>query len=121
MGVCIFDDQFDSVNMMKDIEIARHVVDKTKEKNCAIVDELEDECCNEKIGVPLLEWIEEDAESESFTLVQSRKKKKNQVKIKHETQESKNPLRRSKRTTPSLYRNMEGRKIFSRLLNINKL
>jgi hypothetical protein len=76
MGISIPDDQFDSIDMMKYIELARHVVDRTKKKVCPVANEVEDECCSETIDVPLLEWIEEDSELESLTLVQSKKKKK---------------------------------------------
>jgi hypothetical protein len=109
MGISISGDQFDSIDMMKDTELARHAVDLAKKKIGPIVDEMVDECCDEPIDVPLLEWIEEDYESESFTLVQSKKKKKNLLKMKQEKKESKSPLRRSKRTTPSLYRKDGGK------------
>jgi hypothetical protein len=89
---------------MKDIELSRHAVDLAKKKVDPIVDEMVDEWCDEPIDVPLLEWTEEESESESFTLVQSKKKKKMLVKMKQEKKESKTPLRRSKRMTPSLYR-----------------
>jgi hypothetical protein len=109
MGISISGDQFDSIDMMKDAELARHAVDLAKKKIGPIVDEMVDECCDEPIDVPLLEWIEEDYELESFTLVQSKKKKKNLLKMKQEKKESKSPLRRSKRTTPSLYRKDGGK------------
>jgi hypothetical protein len=32
-------------------------------------------------SIPLLEWIDDDSENETFTLVQSKKKKKKQVKF----------------------------------------
>jgi hypothetical protein len=82
MGISIPDDQFDSIDMMKDIELARHAIDVAKKKVCSVDEEVEEECCNETIGVPLLEWIEEDFESESFTLVQSRKKKEKIGEVK---------------------------------------
>jgi hypothetical protein len=66
------------------------------------VEEVENDCCQEISEIPLLEWIE-DFESEPFTLVQSRKKKKSLVKTKSKSLKRQPPLR-SKRTTPSLYR-----------------
>jgi hypothetical protein len=74
MGVSISDEQYECVNLMKDIEAARYAVDKVKEKACPIVEEVENDCYQEISEIPLLEWIEEDSESEPFTLVQSRKK-----------------------------------------------
>jgi hypothetical protein len=44
-----------------------------------------------------------DEESKSFTLVQSRKKKKRQLRKSLENSGMKNPLRRSSRITPSIY------------------
>jgi hypothetical protein len=52
----------------------------------------------------LLEWIEEDFESESFTLIQYRKKKKRQLRKSLKNLGMKDPLRRSSRITPSIYR-----------------
>jgi hypothetical protein len=63
------------------------------------------ECNLEIIEVGnLLEWTEEDFELESFTLVQSRKKKKSQLRKSLKNSGMKNPLRRSSRITPSIYR-----------------
>jgi protein associated with RNAse G/E len=42
MDICISDDQFDLIDMMKEIEIASHAVDIAKKKDYPIVDELED-------------------------------------------------------------------------------
>jgi hypothetical protein len=41
----------------------------------------------ERDGVPLLEWLDDNSEAESFTVVQSRKKEKRQIKTPME-----NPL-----------------------------
>jgi hypothetical protein len=48
------------------------------------------------------EWLDEDSELESFTLVESRKKKKQRVKLENLAKNLE--LRRSKRTNPSVYR-----------------
>jgi hypothetical protein len=54
--------------------------------------------------IPLLKWVEEDSESEQFTLVQSRKKKKKHTQKLLENPVSLN-LVRSQRIVPSVYRN----------------
>jgi hypothetical protein len=77
MGINIAPDQFESINIMKDLEIARQAMDRSKLVEHPINEETEVENSTECFEVGnLLEWIEEDSESESFTLVQSRKKKK---------------------------------------------
>jgi hypothetical protein len=53
---------------------------------------------------PLLQWLDEDSESEQFTLVQSRKKKKRQSITLLSNQGQAETLRRSKITRPSVYR-----------------
>jgi hypothetical protein len=53
-----------------------------------------------------LEWIDEDSEAENFTLVVSKKKKKKkQSPMNVEKPVLVEPVRRSKRTAPSIYRN----------------
>jgi hypothetical protein len=59
-------------------------------------------------SIPLLEWIDDDSENETFTLVQSKKKKKKQVKFSLEKSVEKPPIRRSLRTIPSVYRRNMG-------------
>jgi hypothetical protein len=60
------------------------------------------------IDVPLLEWLDEDSEAESFTIVQSRKKKKKQAQFLLENPVLTLPVRRSQRTAPSIYRSRGG-------------
>jgi hypothetical protein len=48
--------------------------------------------------------LEDDTEDEKCTLVQSKKKKKKQIKLSLEKLVEKPPLRRSQRTAPSVYR-----------------
>lgn len=111
MGVVISDYEFDKVDMMKDLELARHKLD---DKNSKLANNLLIEEKNirdsEPDQVPLLEWINEDSEEENFILVQSRKRKKEQRKLKNSLsvnscrKDNIIPTRTSKRTTPSLYR-----------------
>lgn len=58
------------------------------------------------VEIPLLEWVENDSELEHFTIVQSRKKKKKSRKLENPTKEVQ--VRRSKRCTPSVYREKGG-------------
>jgi hypothetical protein len=53
--------------------------------------------------VPLLEWVDADSEEEKFTLDQSKKKMK-KVRASLGSSEYESPIRRSSRTTPSVYR-----------------
>jgi hypothetical protein len=76
MGVNVNGLQFDTVNLMKDLKIARHALDKEK---CALQLDPSGPCVAEVVDkgvVPLLQWLDNDSEPESFTLVQSKKKKK---------------------------------------------
>jgi hypothetical protein len=75
MGVDIPELHFDSIDIMKDLEIARHALDRIKIKDIPtpVIEEIE--VAHDK-GIPLLEWLHEDSESENFTIVQSRKKTK---------------------------------------------
>jgi hypothetical protein len=76
MGVYILPNQHDVVDIMKDLEIARKVLDQSKKvepKNPN--DYIHDEEFKLVSEIPTLEW-KDDPETESFTLVQSKKKKK---------------------------------------------
>jgi hypothetical protein len=70
MGVDTSSMSFDTVDLMKDMEIASHALVKSKEipildpNSCVLVEEL-----SPKVDVPLLEWLEKDLEVEHFTLV----------------------------------------------------
>jgi hypothetical protein len=57
-------------------------------------------------GIPLLEWVDDDFENEKFTLVQSKKKKKRHIRFSLENSVEKPPVRRSRRNTPSVYRDI---------------
>jgi hypothetical protein len=103
MGISIPLDQFDAIDVMKDLEIARHALDRVKKKE--IVDPNE---CDEKIAlqndeIPMLEWLDEESEGEQFILLQSKKKKQVQIQLDHIVKNE--PVRRSTRTAPSVYRN----------------
>jgi hypothetical protein len=108
MGVSVSEANFDTIDIMKDLECARQALDKVKFKKCPEpCDEIipTDSIVNEE--VPLLEWVDNDSEAEQFTLVQSRKKKKrNCAWLENSARELQ--VRRSKRTTPSLCRDKGG-------------
>jgi hypothetical protein len=77
MGVALPPDNFEKVDLLKDLELARFsLLNKTK----VVVPDIEvvqNESLEESVGnVPLHEWLEDDSENEKFTLVQSKKKKK---------------------------------------------
>jgi hypothetical protein len=80
MGVVINDMHFDFVNLMKDLDVARHALDKTKEIVLPELNmELQEEESKPPDGIPLLEWLDDDSEAESFTLVQSKKKIRSRI------------------------------------------
>jgi hypothetical protein len=111
MGIIVSDLNFDSVNLIKDLEIARHALYASKEKMLPHVNEVMEENPNiEMDEVPLLEWLDDNSERESFTLVQSRKRKKRKIKTPMGNPLGGDHVRRSKRTTPSLYRNVGDKK-----------
>jgi hypothetical protein len=64
---------------MKDIEVARHAIDKVKEILVPDSNEVVAEPVAILDEIPLLQWLDDDSESEHFTLVQSRKKKRQSV------------------------------------------
>jgi hypothetical protein len=75
MGVEINDMHFDSVNVMRVLEVARYALDKMKERvHPELNMELQEEDSKIVDDIPLLEWLDDDSEAESFTLVQSKKK-----------------------------------------------
>jgi hypothetical protein len=102
MGIEILPDQFDVVDIMKDLEIARHALDRSKKlehKNPNdFVQEEEFRLVDE---IPLLGWKEEGSKTNSFTLVQSKKKKNTHALLENP---SKGVCIRSMRSTPSVYR-----------------
>jgi hypothetical protein len=79
MGVFISEVNFDTIDIMKDLECARQALDKNKIKKCPKPCEeitLSDgDMVNDE--VPLLEWVDNDSEAEQFT--RSKKKKKEVV------------------------------------------
>jgi hypothetical protein len=107
MGIIVAYDQFDSIELMKDLEVARHALKVTK------IHELPVEMKNyEEVSIEdfidearwyglALEWHEDGSESDPFTLVGSKKKKRERLKMENMV---KQPSVRSRRTTPSLYR-----------------
>jgi hypothetical protein len=75
MGVEINDMHFDFVNVMRVLEVARYALDKMKERvHPELNMELQEEDSKIVDDIPLLEWLDDDSEAESFTLVQSKKK-----------------------------------------------
>jgi hypothetical protein len=114
MGVEINDTHFNSVNLMKDLEVARHALDKTKERVYPELNkELHEEDSKPTDDIPLLEWLDDDSEAESFTLVQSKKKKKKQDHLRLEHLVAHPLIGRSRRSTPSVYRNKGSRNILT--------
>jgi hypothetical protein len=76
MGINIDCVQFDSVEIMRDLEVARHSLDKTR--NNVINNPNEGIVPMEAIQenqILALEWLEEDSESKIFTMVESKKEK----------------------------------------------
>jgi hypothetical protein len=77
MGVVISPDQFDKVDILKDIELARHALQNVKNVKIPDIEmEPEQPTMVNSSDVPLLEWLEDDSGHEQFTLVQTRRKKK---------------------------------------------
>jgi hypothetical protein len=115
MGVLIPKEKCDSIDILKDIEVARHALDK--KETVIPIHEVESEIptsVSKDNEVPLLEWLDEDPDEENFILVQSKKKLKKKVRTSLGCLE-KEPYIRSTRTTPSVYRQVGegggGRKI----------
>jgi hypothetical protein len=103
MGIIIEREQFETVEIMKDLELARHSLDKVK--MCEIKNPNEGVIPISEIQgseILALEWLEEDEEADDFTLVESKKKKKQRAQL--ENLDGGHVLRRSKRSTPSMYR-----------------
>jgi hypothetical protein len=77
MGIDMSFSNFDSIDIMKDLEVARHSLKSINESklNVSNVQKAQD---NEEIAseLPLLEWIDDDYEAEHFNLVQSKKRKR---------------------------------------------
>jgi hypothetical protein len=110
MGIDMSFSNFDSIDIMKDLEVARHSLKSINESklNVSNVQKAQD---NEEIAseLPLLEWIDDDYEAEHFNLVQSKKRKKKRQSVHRlETSIKKERLRRSKRIVPSVYRDKGG-------------
>lgn len=103
MGVKIIEHDFDTVDLMKDLEIARHVLKKKSEddnKGGEGTKQQEDTIFeSESENLLLLEWDNKDNGEDNFTLVKSKKKSKKNASVTQDI------LRRSKRTTLSEYRN----------------
>lgn len=83
MGIIIPDSDFDKIDFMKDLELARHNLDNKSKK--VISQEIVDEVIEpyENNNIPLFDWVNEDSEEENFILVQSKKKKREQNKLKN--------------------------------------
>jgi hypothetical protein len=108
MGVKASSFQFETFDLMKDIEVARHAINKVKK--IPMPDPIEFVNESETIAnkIPLLQWLDDDSESEQFTLVQSRKKKKRQSVVPLPSLGQVESLR-SKRNGPSVYRTRGGK------------
>jgi hypothetical protein len=74
MGVKISLDNFDTIDIMRDLEMARLALDKVKCVKPPNLDLEENPISEVDVNdVPLLEWLDVDSEAEQFILVQSRK------------------------------------------------
>jgi hypothetical protein len=112
MGINIAPDQFESINIIKVLEIVRQALDRSKLIEPPINEEIEVVNNVECVEVGnLIERIKKDSELDSSHLSNLEKKKKRQLKKSLENSGMKNPLRRSSRTTPSIYRGKGCRKI----------
>jgi hypothetical protein len=112
VGIIVSDLNFDSVNLIKDLEIIRHALYASKEKMLPHVNEVMEENPNiEMDEVPLLEWLDDNSERESFTLVQSRKKKKGKLKLPWEIHWEGTMLGGAKEQHPLYIEMLEIRKI----------
>jgi hypothetical protein len=76
MGVSISLDQFDTVDVMKYLEIARHALDRVKKKEVVDPNEYDEPETIQGDEIPMLEWLDDVYDEEQFILVQSKKKKK---------------------------------------------
>lgn len=77
MGINIDNSDFDKIDLMKDLEIARHALKNNKPDSENVDKSNDDHDLNlNDCGTNLLEWINEDFEEENFVIVQSRKKKR---------------------------------------------
>jgi hypothetical protein len=107
--------------LLKDLELARLSLHDKQKVPIPEIEVPENASIVDNVGnVSLLEWLDEDSENEKITLVQSKKKKKKQVKtmLKHPTCEI--PIRRSRRNTPFVYRKVEGQELPGPGLNCKK-
>jgi hypothetical protein len=70
MGLVIPSVDFDKIDLLNDIEVARHALYKKQANPIPVFEESDKSESKEDIGdVPLLEWIDEDYKNEKFTLV----------------------------------------------------
>jgi hypothetical protein len=70
MGVINSPDQLDKVDILKDIEIARHALENVSQKKVPDIEVVSEQpILNNPREDPLLEWLEDDPENEQFTLV----------------------------------------------------
>jgi hypothetical protein len=77
MGVDMSSSNFDSIDIMKDLEVARHYLKSISESKLSDSNEQKvQEIDENESKLPLLEWIDDDSEAQQFTLVQSKKKKR---------------------------------------------
>jgi hypothetical protein len=109
MGIDMPFSNFDLIDIMKGLEVARHSLKSINASkfNVSNVQKAQE---NDEIAseLHLLEWIDDDSEAEQFTLVQSKKKKKRQSVHRLEKPIKREPLRRSKRIVPLVYRDKGG-------------
>jgi hypothetical protein len=90
MGINIAFEQFDSLELMKDLEVARNAIKVTKIHELPIemknpdgevsMEDLVDEARGYGLA---LEWHEDGSESDPFTLVESKKKKRERLRMEN--------------------------------------
>jgi hypothetical protein len=77
MGIVIPKENFDIINIMRDLENARKALNKVKNAPYQVIsDELPPVDEIQEIQIPMLEWYENDSEAKHLTMVQSRKEKR---------------------------------------------
>jgi hypothetical protein len=84
MGVAKDPSEFERVDFMKDLEVARHVIEVSKKAE--IVDPNEGVSIDDVVvedSYDVLEGVDEVSESEAFILVESRKKRRQKIKLKN--------------------------------------
>jgi hypothetical protein len=81
MGINVAKENFETFDLMKDIELDRHTLNNVKKDKIPDPNEGSKELNMIDEEIPLLQWLDNDSEVEQFTLVQSKRKKKGIVQL----------------------------------------